>query len=289
MIASAALSKRSLLLRRWTLPVTPSVVTTAATHIESKRFHSSSPKNSSGSSFLDSAAETVASLRWKIATSLTQSLSKDEQQELLGRLTVNDPQTTKASKEAALSKEKEDEAESEQLQQHSIAEAVAAAKAQESQEQSAKWEKEKDKIRAEAERAAKARVESEISIQHRRMKFEQWQRELAEKREKDDAQVEIVDGSTAVEKDKTSTSRSLEEEPVAISDHPVLGSAVADLGYKRVHIASVSALNSLPVWEKQRTYRHQRAKAMASDKMKTLHLGMPGIIALHEVGLSCLD
>ena len=64
--------------------------------------------------------------------------------------------------------------------------------------------------------------------------------------------------------------------------HPVLGPVVSDLGYKRVHLMSAGKLGTVPIWEKQRIYRHTRAKAMASDKEKTLHLGYPGVICLYE-------
>jgi len=62
----------------------------------------------------------------------------------------------------------------------------------------------------------------------------------------------------------------------------ILGPVLVDLGYKRVHLASARALAAIPIWEKQRVYRHDRAKVMASDKAKSEALGLPGIISLHE-------
>jgi hypothetical protein len=67
-----------------------------------------------------------------------------------------------------------------------------------------------------------------------------------------------------------------------LPEHPVLGQAIQDLGYKRMHLVSAEKLATIPVWKKQRIYRHERAKAMAADKLKTLHLGLPGVICLHE-------
>ena len=74
--------------------------------------------------------------------------------------------------------------------------------------------------------------------------------------------------------------------------HPILGPVVADLGYKRIHLVSSGKLGTIPIWEKQRTYRNSRAKVMAADKQKSIDLGFPGIICLYEDengGLSILD
>jgi hypothetical protein len=64
--------------------------------------------------------------------------------------------------------------------------------------------------------------------------------------------------------------------------HPILGPVIADLGYKRVHVVSSGRLGTIPIWEKQRTYRFDRAKRMAIDKTEQMHLGFLGIICLHE-------
>ena len=64
--------------------------------------------------------------------------------------------------------------------------------------------------------------------------------------------------------------------------HPVLGQLVCDLGYKRLYLTSARALSAIPVWEKQRVYRHDRAKIMAADKVKKKDGNLPGVIALHE-------
>ena len=70
--------------------------------------------------------------------------------------------------------------------------------------------------------------------------------------------------------------------PTGDEDHPVLGPVIADLGYKRVHLVPATTLGTIPVWRRQRVYRHDRAKAMAADKLKTKHLGLPGVICIHE-------
>ena len=100
------------------------------------------------------------------------------------------------------------------------------------------------------------------------MEFEKWEAERKKAEEKP------LEGDTPAYVPDTS---------IAEEVHPVLGTVLADLGHKRVHVVSAETLATIPIWKKQRIYRHDRAKGMASDKMKTLHLGMPGIIALHEV------
>ncbi|KAL3810272.1 hypothetical protein ACHAXA_008640 [Cyclostephanos tholiformis] len=64
--------------------------------------------------------------------------------------------------------------------------------------------------------------------------------------------------------------------------HPILGPQIARLPYKRVHLTPASTLASIPVYERQRAYRHDRATAMAKDKRKTLWMGIPGVISLME-------
>ena len=65
-------------------------------------------------------------------------------------------------------------------------------------------------------------------------------------------------------------------------EHPLLGKPIANLGYKRIYLTPHSTLGTIPIWNKQRHYQHPRAHNMASEKLKTLHLGFPGIICLHE-------
>lgn len=74
--------------------------------------------------------------------------------------------------------------------------------------------------------------------------------------------------------------------------HPVLGPIISDLGYKRIHLVSSGKLGTVPVWNKNRIYRNDRARAMALRKMKSMHLGFPGVICVHEAldgKLSILD
>lgn len=73
-----------------------------------------------------------------------------------------------------------------------------------------------------------------------------------------------------------------EEKSDDSSIHPVLGPVISELGYKRIHLMSSGKLGTIPIWKKQRNYNHGRAKAMAADKKKTMDLGFPGIICLHE-------
>ena len=78
------------------------------------------------------------------------------------------------------------------------------------------------------------------------------------------------------------------EEP----EHPVLGPVVVDLGYKRIHLVSAGKLGTISVWNRNRTYRNNRAKSMAAEKIKSMDLGFPGVIGLHEAAsgkLSIVD
>jgi hypothetical protein len=77
-----------------------------------------------------------------------------------------------------------------------------------------------------------------------------------------------------------------------VDGHPVLGPLVCDLGYKRIYLASSGTLGTLPIWKKQRIYRHSRARSMAVEKVKSMETGFPGAICLYEDtqgNLSILD
>jgi hypothetical protein len=220
--------------------------------------------------FLDSANELFVSLRWKAANALTASLSPGERDQLLDLLSPRKPDEVEA---ASASEEVETTPAA-----HTIAEAVAAAQAKEAQLQEGKWENMKESIYEEARKAAQARVESDLAIQKNRL--EKMKQEFEQEKEKQ------ADASAAAEEKKVVEVEVSQDVDV----HPILGPVVANLGYKRIHRLSAKALSDIPVWEKQRVYRHDRAKKMAEDKMKSLHLGMPGIIGLHEVSCptSCL-
>jgi hypothetical protein len=186
-----------------------------------------------------------AALRWRATEALTSIMTQEERQELLKRM---------APPETSTPDNKEEEV------QKTIAEAVVAARTEEAQRQKAQWEREKAKLHEEAERAAYARVEADLRIQQQRAAaMEKWK-----------AQVDQEINAQVVEQQ--------EEE-----HHPVLGEVVADFGFKRLHVVSAKTLANIPVWKKQRIYRHDRAQAMAADKLKTAHFGLPGVIALHEV------
>jgi hypothetical protein len=90
---------------------------------------------------------------------------------------------------------------------------------------------------------------------------------------------------TKIQKDKANTihgdtSRNDVRSKNAV--HPILGPVIADLGYKRVHVVSSGRLGTIPIWKKQRTYRHDRVKRMAAEKTQKMHFGFPGIICLYE-------
>jgi uncharacterized protein len=203
-------------------------------------------------------SDLFSSLRWKAASVLTSSLSEAEKKELFKKLQISDPGVTALDTTTA-----SDESTTEPyLVEHSIAEAVAKARTEEAQKQQDKWEKEREQLTLQAQQAAQARIEQELAIHKQRTKrFEEWTQELSEaKNENNTVNAHVVD-----------------------DHHPVLGPVISDFGYKRVHSVPAKALSSIAVWKKQRTFRSDRAKSMAKDKLKTLHLGFPGVIVLHEV------
>jgi hypothetical protein len=187
------------------------------------RFNSSRPDPQK---FLDTANELFISLRWKAANALTASLSPDEREQLLERLSPRKPDEI----EAASGEELETTPAA-----HTIAEAVAAAQAKEAQLQEGKWENMKESIYEEARKAAQARVESDLAIQKSRL--EKMKQEFEQEKEK-------LANASAAEENKV-----VEVEVVQDADvHPVLGVCVADLGYKRIHRVSAKALSDIPVW-----------------------------------------
>ena len=208
------------------------------------------------------------SLRWKAAEALTSTLPEEERSLLLGKLSTpgvsdNAVKSDDGASQATASEEiYETTATS---HEPSIDEAIAATKLQEAERYEEKWKREKETLIAEAEEAARSRIESAIEIQKRQMAFEAWQSELEHEKNNDG-----FSDSVPLIEDK-------------LKEHPVLGQMVADLGYKRIHLASAKNLATIPIWKKQRIYRHGRSKNMAADKMKTLHLGLPGIIGIFEV------
>lgn len=136
--------------------------------------------------------------------------------------------------------------------------------------------KEEERIRLEKEELKKREVERQ-----REEAFSKWQENVAKEQQQqeqktaNDAQMTEQEQSNSAIKDSDNTDLQQDH-------HPILGPKIAHLPYKRVHLTSASKLASLPVYEKQRAYRHDRAKEMAKDKKKTLWMGIPGVISLME-------
>jgi len=225
-------------------------------------------KNNDDSSILSSATSYLTAFRLRAVSALTTTLTDVEREEILGKLNAVD----RSGAEAQAKK--------------SIGEAVAEAQAKEAAASETKWAREREEIERKAERAAQERINHEIALAKaeaaavtRRREMDIWKTELEAEKAKE---VRMEEGLSAIK------SSDAQEEGV----HPILGRAVVDLGYKRVHTVSARALAAVPIWEKQRVYRHERARTMASDKTKSLDTGLPGIITLHEDAdgqLSILD
>jgi len=203
-------------------------------------------------SVLDSATSYLASVRMKVASTLASTLSISERQHLFETLNID------FSKEAIKSGVKGTNS-TKIPATNSIGEVAAAAIAKESVSQLPLLEKEKEKIWKAAEKATMERIASDILIKERKMKLDRWKKDL--------------------EREKNEQGKTLK---MIKEDHPILGQTILDLGHKRIHVTSAKKLLAIPIWEKQRTYRHDRAKAMATDKMKTFQLGIPGVISLYE-------
>jgi hypothetical protein len=228
-----------------------------------------------------SIGDYFTALRWKAANALTSNLSDEERNLLLDKLsrnenTVKDGDTVPK----ATIDDDDDDGHAATSYEPSIDEAIAAAKLQEAQRYEQKWEHDKEALVAEAEKAARSRIESDFEIQKRQIAFEAWKSGLErEKKQDDDASNKSEINSAAAEiKDEMPSKE-------GIGEHPVLGHMIADLGFKRIHLASSKNLATIPIWKKQRIYRHGRSKNMATEKIKTIHLGLPGVIGIFEVNI----
>jgi hypothetical protein len=268
-----------------------------------------------GKAALQVGSDFFVALRWGAANALTAALPEEQRKVLLDRMDPEPPKylMNPSPKGGDLAKAASDHDEEEVLIKNSVNEAVATAVAVQSQREK-KWEQEKEQILAMAEEAATKRVETDFAIQKQRL--EQEQRALQESTQIAKLELEVEKKTLAIQaarelkakedafkkelEEREAELREEIEKEMAVAaiangtaaldtsgfhklpEHPVLGKAIQDLGYKRMHLVSAEKLATIPVWKKQRIYRHERAKAMAADKLKTLHLGLPGVICLHE-------
>jgi len=131
---------------------------------------------------------------------------------------------------------------------------------------------ERERAVQEAKDEEQERLQKEMA-----QKLQQLKKEF-ERKGMDEATLSVVSNRTAV----TIVGSNNNAATTTAEVHPILGPVLIDFGYKRIHTVSAETLATIPVWKKQRIYRHNRAKAMAQDKLKTLHLGLPGVICVHE-------
>ncbi|KAL7431645.1 hypothetical protein ACHAXH_003395, partial [Discostella pseudostelligera] len=146
--------------------------------------------------------------------------------------------------------------------------------------------------RKEEERIQQMKQEQERKEReyHREIAFEKWKANAEKERQQEEKErrqheVNNVNDATMNQHSQhlaTHTSASSPHQPNIPPPHPILGPQIAHLRYKRIHLTLASTLASLPVYEKQRVYRHDRAQNMAKDKKKTLWMGIPGVISLME-------
>jgi len=64
--------------------------------------------------------------------------------------------------------------------------------------------------------------------------------------------------------------------------HPVFGTLLSDMGYKRVYLTSLDKLRELPVFEKNRAFKPHRAAAIAKEKIANSSQTLPGVISCCE-------
>jgi hypothetical protein len=235
--------------------------------------------SSSGSGSGGGFSDYLGALRLRAANALTSSMPVEEQRTLLEKLGgIEDKNNTQDNQDRVNNNDYNDDDDDVNNKattyQHSIEEAIAVAKAKEAQRYEEKWEREKEALIAEAEEAARRRIQHDLDIQRRQIAFEAWKKNL--EKEKEGMKNRDTQSSN------TNMDSSQQQKEEALGEHPILGPVVADLGYKRIHTVSSRALAAVPVWKKQRIYRHGRAKVMAGDKLKSLHLGLPGIIGIYE-------
>lgn len=241
------------------------VISFATKQSVAARYYSSSQKiSSTNKPFIETAASLISDMKLRVASSLTSSLTSKDRDRLLESLNirVSTDERTSINENHEKNRDKVDV---------SIGEAVAAAIAKESTKHKELMKKQQEEIWKRAESATLERVNQDILIQERKLALERWQRDLEEEKKAEERAAFHTNGSGK----KTEI---LQED----SHHPVLGPVLIDLGYKRMHVVSAKTLSAIPIWEKQRAYRHERAKTMATDKMKSLDIGLPGVIALHE-------
>ena len=243
----------------------------------------------------------LSSLHKRVATALATSLPESYRSDLHQSLSVS------------LSKE-------DSHRSHSISEAIVSAQAREASskhkssvkslktdEMHLEWLEKQKKLEEDIEKRAlekaKERMQAELISMHEQMKrheeerlrkaeeerqklevelqreiaFKQWKNnvEKEKKQERDEHQPSMESAGLIVENASPDTKNDAKV-------HPILGQQLANLSYKRIHLMSASTLASLPVYEKQRAYRHDRAQLMAKDKKKTLWMGIPGVISLME-------
>lgn len=235
----------------------------------------------STSKVIDVASSYINTIRLKIATSLTSSMTESDRQQLLSSFNINYSNNNTSTVPSNTNQQQQQQAAERTL---SIGEAVADAVAKEAAKRTSIFEQEKIQIMKQAEKAAIERVQNDLLIKERKVALAKWEKELEEEKRLDEQQKQKQKQQMVVVKQ--------ESEKEEVEDHhllhPILGKVLIDFGYKRVHVMSAKKLAAIPIWEKQRVYRHDRAKVMARDKMKSLDIGLPGVVALHEVSTNYL-
>jgi len=110
-------------------------------------------------------------------------------------------------------------------------------------------------------------------------------------RERDEARksalerAEVVDRLEFEKKQVKQEMHSALREKRRSEEHPIYGRLLHDFGYKKVFASEPLKVTNkalLPVYEKQRSFRPDRARQIAKDKKKDNRFGFPGIITIYD-------
>ena len=99
-----------------------------------------------------------------------------------------------------------------------------------------------------------------------------------------------TDGGASEEAEPTNTSTSSATAASAEGEiHPILGKSLGRYGNRSLYMMNVQMLKNIPVWEKQRVYRKERAKKIADSYLSKNReadepITIPGTIAIYEKG-----
>jgi hypothetical protein len=246
------------------------------------------PYSSPSTTLIKTATSILSNLHLKIASTLTSSLQPKDRERLLQNLNIKFSNKEQYELLEKHCKENDDQGRI----NNTIGQAVAAAVANDAAKNKSLTDQEREEIWKKAEHATLERVKHEILLKDRQLISGTTTTTTSSSDGDGDISINETIATKAVSNDAPHKVHDHDHDQHDQIHHPILGPTLVDLGYKRIHLASAQTLSAIPIWERQRIYRHDRAKVMAQDKLKSMDLGLPGVISLHESvegNLSILD